>query len=223
MANCGTKPGKGSTTGSLAAIIIYWNTLKLGHAVFARREAGLEIRGLGVQSLAENASSGLLRVLTRFVQKYTQSVCPEPSDSHEAVEGSTGDTGDLGDEGYGDAELEEVTDLVLLALDADVLLEGHQGDARLAECIEDGDDLAQRSTEPGEFGDDDAVAALEAADQFVEPAALFGSLSGDGGLDEWVDVEVVLARVLENGEALAARVLLRCRNPSPHFSPAALR
>ncbi len=26
-----------------AAIIIYWNTLKLGHAVFARREAGLEI------------------------------------------------------------------------------------------------------------------------------------------------------------------------------------
>ena len=27
----------------LAAIIIYWNTLKLGEAVFARREAGLEI------------------------------------------------------------------------------------------------------------------------------------------------------------------------------------
>ena len=27
----------------LAAIIIYWNTLKLGEAVFARRKAGLEI------------------------------------------------------------------------------------------------------------------------------------------------------------------------------------
>ena len=27
----------------LAAIIIYWNTLKLGEAVFARREAGIEI------------------------------------------------------------------------------------------------------------------------------------------------------------------------------------
>ena len=27
----------------LAAIIIYWNTLKLGDAVFARRQAGLEI------------------------------------------------------------------------------------------------------------------------------------------------------------------------------------
>ena len=27
----------------LAAIIFYWNTLPLGHAVFARREAGLEI------------------------------------------------------------------------------------------------------------------------------------------------------------------------------------
>ncbi len=29
----------------LAAIIIYWNTLKLGDAVFARRQAGLEIPG----------------------------------------------------------------------------------------------------------------------------------------------------------------------------------
>ena len=27
----------------LAAIIIYWNTLKLGEAVFAKREAGLEV------------------------------------------------------------------------------------------------------------------------------------------------------------------------------------
>ena len=43
--NCETEPGKGSTTGSLAAIIIYWNTLKLGDAVFARRQAGLEIPG----------------------------------------------------------------------------------------------------------------------------------------------------------------------------------
>ena len=27
----------------LAAIIIYWNTLKLGEAVFARQEAGIEV------------------------------------------------------------------------------------------------------------------------------------------------------------------------------------
>ena len=60
----------------------------------------------------------LLRVLTRFVRKHTLSVRPEPSGSHEAVEGSTGDAGDLGDGGYGDAELEEVTDLVLLAVEA---------------------------------------------------------------------------------------------------------
>ena len=83
------------------------------------------------------------RVLTRFVQKYTLSVRPEPTGSHKAVEGGTGDAGDLGDGGDGDAELEEVMDLVLLALDADVLLEGHQGDSRLAEGIEDGDDLPQ--------------------------------------------------------------------------------
>ena len=39
---------------------------------------------------------------------------PEPSGGHEAVEGGTGDAGDLGDGGLGDAELEEVADLVLL-------------------------------------------------------------------------------------------------------------
>ena len=53
---------------------------------------------------------------------------------------------------------------------------------------------------------------LEDAHQLVKPAALFGSLSGGGRLDEVVDAEIVLARVLENGEALAAHVLLRgCR------------
>ena len=45
-ANCATEPGKASTTGSPAltcwAIIIYWNTLKLGEAGFARKQAGLE-------------------------------------------------------------------------------------------------------------------------------------------------------------------------------------
>ncbi|MDE0198672.1 MAG: hypothetical protein OXK78_10795 [Caldilineaceae bacterium] len=57
-----------------------------------------------------------LRVLTRFVQKHTLSVRPEPTGSHEAVEGRTGGAGVLGDGGEGDAELEEVTDLVLLAV-----------------------------------------------------------------------------------------------------------
>ena len=102
---------------------------------------------------------------------------------------------------------------VTLALDADVLLERHEGDARLGEGVEDGDDLPQRPTEPGEFADDQAVAVLEDAHQLVKPAALFGSLSGGGRLDEVVDAEIVLARVLENGEALAAHVLLRGRDP----------
>ena len=44
----------------LAAIIIYWNTLKLGDAVFARREAGLEISGTGggLQGCPAGASAG---------------------------------------------------------------------------------------------------------------------------------------------------------------------
>ena len=75
-------------------------------------------------------------------------------------------------------------------------------------------DLTQRPTEPGEFADDQAVAALEDAHQLVEPPALFGSLAGGGRLDEVVvDAEVVLPRVLEDGEALAAHVLLRGRDP----------
>ena len=43
--------------------------------------------------------------------------------------------------------------------------------------------------------------------------SLLGSLPGGGRLDEVVDAEVVLARVLEDGEALAAHVLLRGRDP----------
>ena len=81
------------------------------------------------------------------------------------------------------------------------------------EGVEDGDDLTQRAAEPGEFADDQAVTALEAIQQLVEPASLLGSLPGGGRLDEVVDAEVVLARVLEDGEALAAHVLLRGRDP----------
>ena len=65
----------------------------------------------------------------------------------------------------------------------------------------------------GEFADDQTVSALEDVHQFVEPAALFGSLSRGGRLDEIVDAEVVFACVLEDGEALAAHVLLRGRDP----------
>ena len=101
----------------------------------------------------------------------------------------------------------------LPSFDADVLLERHEGDAGLGEGVEDGDDLTRRPTEPREFADDQAVAALENAHQLVEPAALLGSLSGGGRLDEVVDAEVVLPRVLEDGEALAAHVLLRGRDP----------
>ena len=48
-ANCETEPRKDSTTyrvaglNLLAAIIIYWNTLKLGEAVFTRKNAGLDV------------------------------------------------------------------------------------------------------------------------------------------------------------------------------------
>ena len=50
--------------------------------------------------------------------KYTLTAQPEPSDGHEAVEGGAGDAGDLGDGGLGHAQLEEVTDFILLAVES---------------------------------------------------------------------------------------------------------
>ena len=77
----------------------------------------------------------------------------------EALAGALGDQvaldlGEQREQGDHDLGLD-----VALALDADVLLQGHEGDARLGEGVEDGDDLTQRPAEPGEFADDQTVAA----------------------------------------------------------------
>ena len=74
-------------------------------------------------------------------------------------------------------------------------------------------DGPQRPAEPREFADDEAVTALQEARQLVEASALLGGLPGGGGLDELVDADVVRSCVLEDGEALAANVLLRGRDP----------
>ena len=60
----------------------------------------------------------------------------------------------------------------------------------LGEGVEDGNDLTQRTDRAGRVRS--------------RPR---------GRLDEVVDAEVVLSRVLEDGEALAANVLLRGRDP----------
>ena len=111
----------------------------------------------------------------------------------EALAGALGDQvaldlGEQREEGGHDLGLD-----VARALDADVLLERHEGDADLGEGVEDGDNLTQRPTEPREFADDQAVSALEDAHQLIEAAALFGSLSRGGRLNEIVDAEVVLS------------------------------
>ena len=132
------------------------------------------------------------------------SLRPEALAFGEALAGALGDQVPLD---LGEQREERGHDLgldVTLALDADVLLQRHEGDAGLGERVEDGDDLTQRAAEPGEFADDQAVAALEAVQQLVEPASLLGSLAGGGRLDEVVDAEVVLARVLEDGTPLCS-------------------
>ena len=118
------------------------------------------------------------------------------------------DLGEQREEGGHDFGLD-----VALALNVDVLLHRHEGDACRGEGVKDGDDLTRRPADPGEFADDLTVAALENVHQLVESAALLGSLSRGGRLDEIVDAEVVFACVLEDGEARAAQVLLRGRDP----------
>ncbi len=65
----------------------------------------------------ELAGVEVLRVLTRFVQKCTLRARLEPTGPHEAVEGRTGDAGELGDGGFGNAQIEEAPDVVLLAVE----------------------------------------------------------------------------------------------------------
>ena len=60
----------------------------------------------------------LYRVLTRFVQKCTVRVQAESPRTDEVIERRPGHPGDLGDRALRDAELEESTDLVLLAVEA---------------------------------------------------------------------------------------------------------
>ena len=58
------------------------------------------------------------RVLTRFVQEYTLTADVKPACGDEVVEGRPGDARDLGDRALRYAELEEVADLVLPAVEA---------------------------------------------------------------------------------------------------------
>ena len=59
---------------------------------------------------------------------------------------------------------------ILLALNADLLLDGDEGDAFPGQCVEYGDDLAERSAKAGELADDQAVSGFEGAHQVIERA-----------------------------------------------------
>lgn len=95
----------------------------------------------------------------------------------------------------------------MFALDANVLLDRDERDARLCEAVKDGDALAERPSEPGEFAHGEAFSGLEDSDHPVEPAVFRGGLPPCRCLDEVVDLEAVFAGIFENGEALAACVL----------------
>ena len=60
-------------------------------------------------------AGALVRVPSRFAQKYTLRARLEPSGPHEAVAGRPGHAREFSDGGLGHAQLEEAPDVVLLA------------------------------------------------------------------------------------------------------------
>ena len=97
---------------------------------------------------------------------------------------------------------------ILTALETDVLLDGDEGDRCLGDGVEEADGFAEGSAEAGQFADDKAVARFERAHELVETPALGVGTRRRGSLDELVDSEALPPGVLEDGEALAAGILL---------------
>ena len=89
----------------------------------------------------------------------------------------------------------------LLALDADVLLQGHEGDTCLGEGVEDGDDLTQRSAEPGEFADDPSRRYVR---QAPRPQPQAGRIHHHGESDERGKSEYVFWEVGTHGAQVPA-------------------
>ena len=84
---------------------------------------------------------------------------------------------------------------------------------QMTETVMGNSGTPSRPAEPRKFGDDHPLGRAVGRPSARRAGGALGSPSGGNRLDEVVDAETVLARVLENGEALAAHVLLRGRDP----------
>ena len=82
----------------------------------------------------------------------------------------------------------------------------------LHQLIDDPDHLPKAPAQPGQFADDQAIPSCQCAKQVVD-APLGGVLSrGDLRLNEAVDGESLLSRVIEDGHLLVRQILGTRRN-----------
>src|SRR5512135_3522161 len=96
---------------------------------------------------------------------------------------------------------------VLLPLEADVLLDGHEADLPLHQLVDELDDLAQAAAQAGQLADDQEVTGLQRAQQLLDAPPIRPLPRGDLDLDEAVDGEALLPGVVQYGELLVGQVL----------------
>ena len=102
--------------------------------------------------------------------------------------------------------------MILLPLEADIFLNRHESDLSLHQLVDELDHLAQAAAQAGQLADDQAVPRGQLAQQLLDaprgPALPGGCLR----LDEAVDGELLLPRVVEDRQLLIGQVLGTLRN-----------
>ena len=102
---------------------------------------------------------------------------------------------------------------VLLSLEADRFLDRDEADLPLHQVVDDLNHLAQAAAQAGQLADDQAVPHDQRAKQLVDTPLVPALSRGGLRLDEAVDGESLLPRVVEDGQLLVGQVLGTCRNP----------
>ena len=96
---------------------------------------------------------------------------------------------------------------VLLAVELDGLLDGHEADLAMDQGLHDLDRLREAAAEPRQLADQQPVAGLERPQHFVDAALERTLARRDPGLDELVDREAAFLAELEDRQLLVGEVL----------------
>ena len=88
-----------------------------------------------------------------------------------------------------------------------------EADLPLHQLVDDLDHLAQAAAQAGQLADDQAVPRGQRAEQLLDTPLVPALPRGGLRLDEAVDGEPLLPRVVEDGELLVGQVLGTGRNP----------